>query len=279
LRLLHLGLEVAREQGVRSLIVTAPVWAKTRGGADSFLASLPHADTIVLSYDVHHLEFITTEHYANAAAAARARGCQVAFNVCYSQEQERIELTESLRTLNPNLCELPENMSGATAISFHRKDTMRQLMRARGAGAAFVNFERILPVGNGTALASVLQEATRLETLEDFDRVKKSCNIGNVLVDTAGDLHACCWSMAIPSSPLQYPRAAEEGVRSAIRAMEEDARFRSYRQSGFVGSLSTDDKAAILEAKQGQAFVNECHLCQAVLARSGTAETGLVQIA
>lgn len=267
-RLLRIGLRAAHERSVRSILITAPVWGKSLAIAERFVNGLPYLDTVALSIDRHHLDFLTFDHYANAVTAVQRAEAVVAFNVCYSTENERAELAASLRQLYPAMLALPKNLGGVALPTDMSWERAREFMRARRSRAPFINFERILPVGNAASLPDVHSEAIRLETLDDFDRITRSCNIGNVIVDTKTNLHACCWSPVIPGAPLRFDRAPGTTFASLLSSMSRDQRVCDFKQNGLIGSLSQDEKSGLLESLRGELFVNECHLCLSVLARA-----------
>jgi organic radical activating enzyme len=267
-RLLRTGLKAAHERSVRSVLITAPVWAKSLAIAERFVSSLPHLDTVALSFDRPHLKFLTLDHYTNAVTAVQGAEAVVAFNICYSTEAERIDLAASLQRLYPTMQTLPKNLGGVAPPADMSWKRARELMRARGSRGPFINFERILPVGNAASLPDVYSEATRLETLDDFDRITRSCNIGNVIVDTKTDLHACCWSPVIPGSPLRFERAPGTTFASLLSSLDRDQRISELKHNGLIGSLSQDEKARLLESLRGKLVVNECHLCLSALARA-----------
>jgi organic radical activating enzyme len=266
-RLLRIGLKAARERGVRSLVVTAPVWAKSLAAAEKFLKGLPHLDMVVLSYDRHHLGFLTIEHYTNAVTALHAVGATATFNVCYSHEEERAELHASLQRIYPDLQALPKNLSGVSTQLNMSWNQARNIMRARFSKGPLVNFERILPVGNGASLPEVFSEAVTLESIEDFDRIERSCNVGNVAVDTRINLHACCWAPVIPGSPLSFERDPATAFAASLNRMDSDDLVCSLKQKGLIGSLTVDEKEHLLTSLRGKPIINECHLCLSALAR------------
>jgi pyruvate-formate lyase-activating enzyme len=267
-RLLRIGLKAAQERGVRSVVVTAPVWAKSLAAAEKFLTGLPHLDVVVLSYDRHHLAFLTIEHYTNAVTALHAVGATATFNVCYSRGEERAELHASLQRIYPDLQALPKNLSGVSTQLNMSWEQARNLMRMRLSKGPFVNFERILPVGNGTSLPEVFSEAVTLESIEDFDRIERSCNVGNnVAVDTKFNLHACCWAPIIPGSPLSFERDPAAAFAASLNKMDSDERVCGLKQNGLIGSLTADEKERLLVSMRGKPIINECHLCHSALAR------------
>lgn len=267
-RLLRIGLKAARERGVRSVVVSAPVWAKSLAAAEKFLKGLPHLDIVVLSYDRHHLGFLTIEHYTNAVTALHAVGANVTFNICYSHEKERAELHASLQHIYPDLQQVPKNLSGVSTQLNMSWEQVRDLMRAQMNKGPRVNFERILPVGNGAALLEVFSEAVTLGSIEDFDRIERSCNVGsNVAVDTKFNLHACCWAPAISGSPLSFGRDTAAAFATSLDRMDRDERVCGLKEKGLIGSLTADDKEHLLASLRGKPIINECHLCLSALAR------------
>lgn len=267
-QLLRKGLKAARDRGVRGLMVTAPVWAKSLAAAENFVKGQPDLDIVVLSYDRHHLHFLTIEHYTNAVAAILAVGASVTFNLCYSHEEERAELYASLLRLYPDLQVLPSHLFGVSTQLDISWQQARNLMRVGMSKGPRVSFQRIVPVGNGTSLPEVWREAVMLESIEDFERIERSCNVGRVVaLDTGINLHACAFAPVIHGSPLSFELDPATGFAASLKKLNSDERICTLKEKGLIGSLTIDEKERLLASLRGKPIVNECHLCISALAR------------
>ncbi len=234
--LLRQGIVECKYNNLESAITTAPVWARTKESAEKFLDRIGSVDTIILSFDIYHLEQLTIEHYQNACIAAKNRSIKVIMNVCYSSEQERTTCVG----LNASL-----------------KDMISQYL-----------FQEIIPIGNARIVNRAIPFAgVTLESINDFDCLSKTCMAGNASVGLQFDLHACCWASAITRSPLCY-RSREANLSKSIQSMQNDPAYQQLRKHGFIEGLGMSERERILSYCRGKTFVNECHLCMVLMGLS-----------
>ena len=205
------GLEVA--------VTTAPVWATSHIAATRFLEKIRGIDTVILSYDKYHLNFLKVERYRIAVSACHDLGIAVDVHVSYAN-------CEDLGLID----ELGDCL-----------DKVR-----------IVSKQKVMPVGNAATLPDVYTNAVTLNTVQDMDAIKRSCTIGNALVNTLSDVHACCWSAGVANSPLEF---------GSLSQMESDATFKTLTAHGLLGSLDDTGKELAVNLLKGRKIVNECHMC------------------
>lgn len=227
--LVRAGVEACRARGVRSAVVTAPVWARDFDTASRFTRLTEGLDVVILSYDRFHLEFLTFEHYRVAAAVSMAAGRTVVFQVAYESERERERMTASLESIR---------------------------------GGAHVNSMRVVAVGNAAAKRTA--KGVLMRTARDLERLPRACLLGNSFVDESLAVHGCCWASAGEESPFTS-RAGAGGPAATFRRLEESPVFQAVRASGFIGSLGPRGLKRLADAFRGRRFSSECDLCVAAM--------------
>jgi organic radical activating enzyme len=232
-RLLRVGTEACQEAGFLSAITTAPVWARTPELAQRFLKKLPHLDIVTLSYDEYHLEFLTVDHYTNAANAAIEQEMQPAFNLCHSNDEEKILLLNKIHHL------------------LHQVE---------------IHCQKVLAVGNATRPDNVALSGIRINSSEDLARIERSCDIGNAVVDTGLNLHGCCWASSVPESPFRFA-SDSQNLSDSLMLMEQDPTFQKVRKHGLIDSLTEQDKRTIARSMKNEVFINECDLCLSLMTK------------
>ncbi len=232
--LIRAGIASARRRSLLISIVTAPIWAKTREAAKRFFDSIGTLDWLLLSYDVYHLEFLTNDHYYNAAAEAIARGSRVAFNVAHNGADEREMLVRSLKDMRLPVAIWPSHVV---------------IM-----GNAIEN------VGKANSLP--------VESVDDLAALPRSCTIGNTYVDEKSQVHGCCWSSAGEHSPfVAQARDDSASLRDAFTELNDREIFQATLANGFIGSLTPEGKKLVVQAVQGERFSCECDLCLHLMGR------------
>jgi pyruvate-formate lyase-activating enzyme len=227
------GIIECKNHSIESAVTTAPVWARTKEAADKFLDRIGLLDKIIFSFDEYHLEQLTLKHYQNACNAANKRGIKILINICYSSENEKHRCTSLLSPMHEQISQY--------------------------------YYQEIIPVGNARIVNNNIQyTGITLESLDDLDRLPRTCMIGNASVGLQFDLHACCWASAINKSPLCF-RSNSSDLNVSIRGMHADPAFRYLRKRGLIDGLNASDRKVILKQCIGRAFVNECHLCMMLM--------------
>jgi MoaA/NifB/PqqE/SkfB family radical SAM enzyme len=229
--LVKLGIDTCRDAGLDTAMVTAPIWASTEASAKRFLDKVEGLSQLMLSYDYYHLEFLKYSHYENAAREAAARGMFVVLHITYSQEEEKLALIDSVASI-------------------------RSLV--------YVDPMRTVPVGNAAEPGRVEMEFVTVNTVKDLDALSRRCVLGNTLVDARLDVHGCCWSNLGEASPFSF-YGKSQGLADKLKEMEASLIFQSVRRKGFLDSLSSEGRAALVERVKGQQFCNECHICIAAM--------------
>lgn len=87
-RALRYGLRAALDAGRYSVVCSSGFWAKTERGAGRLLDSYPRMGCLLLSTDVFHEEFVPLGWLRHAAAAAIARGIDVAFQIVDEDQRD-----------------------------------------------------------------------------------------------------------------------------------------------------------------------------------------------
>jgi pyruvate-formate lyase-activating enzyme len=228
--LLAAGVEECKSLGIRSTVVTAPVWASTKEKAAEKMDKLSGLGSVLLSYDKYHLEFLDMKHYENAVNAAFERGVEVIINVSVSLEDNRETVEEQLAHLADRIDE--------------------------------IQFIPILPVGNPKDFPkSVPLTGVTIKEPADLDRLNRSCGIGAVAVGLYKDVFGCCWSMAIMNSPIRFDRNRSGNFKDDFNRIEQDLNVRELRETGVLDRLTGEKKEKVFERVKNKKFVNECHLC------------------
>jgi hypothetical protein len=75
------GLDICRAKNVRSIVGTSAYWAPSRADGRRFLSRFPKADTIWISTDIFHEEFVPLGHLKNALDVCRDLSIHVAFQI------------------------------------------------------------------------------------------------------------------------------------------------------------------------------------------------------
>ena len=226
-KLVSKAVNACRKTGIDSALTTAPFWARTTDLGRMFLDRISQPNFVILSFDKYHLDFITVSHYENAVAAAYERGIRVALNICYSTASEREASELAIRGL---------------------------VTRLTG-----VTWSRVMPQGNASDAAEFVQEGVTINSLEDLDKVPRSCKAGNALVNLKNELHACCWSGDVSGSPLIFSDNAS--FSGAVRSMDDNGLFQRIHTRGVLGNIPDKHRTELLSVLRGRSFVNECHLC------------------
>jgi hypothetical protein len=238
---------VCAEVGAEVGIVSAPVWASTAESARRLFDAVGRLDALVLSYDQYHLEYLAYRNYEHAVREAVARGTAVVALICYSTEQERQSLEDSLHSLRPLL-------KGVTSM-------------------------RVFPHGNATR-PGVIQDddAIVLNDVGDLDRVPRSCTLGAAVVDSRQRVHGCRWSVIAERSPF-VREMRSSALDEALRDLEQDPRFRAMRTPGFLDALTAEGRDHALARLKGQAVTQECEVCVRMMSDDAARlwEDGLVQ--
>ncbi len=233
-RLLEVGIDACHAHGFRPGMVTAPVWAKSREAAGSYLDKLPQFDFIILSLDNYHLEFLPIAHYENVVSAASARGVRTVILSCVSSSKEQAELSAMTRHLRTRV--------------FH-------------------TFQAVVPVGN--ARTQVETHSTVLTDRVSLLSISRSCSIPTTTVVAIDkDVRACCWATCEDESPLRFSADLGRGIAGAVRAVADDPTVRRLGEVGLIGSLSEEGQQAVVDELRGRSFVNECHLCIELMSRA-----------
>lgn len=235
--LLAHGFTVSKKLGIKTAMVTAPIWAKTYEKALLFVDKIQKVDFITLSFDFYHLEKIDVSHYVNAILAAKIFDIKVAINACYGNKEEML-LLEKIIGMLPH-------------------------------GVIYTNWRRTLPVGNAIALQQEYFDITKLENIESIYSIPKSCRIGDVLLDFDAKIHACCWSSSINDSPLcVIQKEKESSLLKMLDSLEENIYFSLLFKNGLIDSLKGPLKKYVFDRFNGRCFINECHLCMQLLGDS-----------
>lgn len=229
--LVKLGIDTCKAGGLDAAMVTAPIWAGTEASAKRFLDKVEGLSQLMLSYDYYHLEFLKYSHYENAAREAAARGMFVVLHITYSEEEEKQALIDSVASI-------------------------RSLV--------YIDPMRTVPVGNAAEPGRIAMEYVTINSVKDLDALTRRCVLGNTLVDARMDVHGCCWSNLGEASPFSFA-GKNQGVGEKLKELEESPVFQAVRSQGFLGSLSPQGRAALVEQVKGQQFCNECHLCIAAM--------------
>jgi len=227
--LIRVGIASSRKAGLLSAMVTAPRWAQTPVAGDHFLSKIPGLNTLILSYDFYHLDFLTIEHYRNAAVEAIKRGIRIVFQIAYTSEEEKEQLIDSL---------------GGLKILANQINPMRTVR-----------------VGNAVTANLVADEVQVMEP-SDLDSINRGCVLGNSFIDENFNVHGCCWSTAAEESPFSVAAdGSPSSVGKAFKNLEARALFQGVRQNGFIDSLSEKGKQAVVDLVRGEKFSSECDLC------------------
>jgi pyruvate-formate lyase-activating enzyme len=228
--LLAAGVEECKSLGMKSTVVTAPVWASTKEKAKEALAKLPGLGAILLSYDKYHLEFLEMKHYENAVNAASEQGVELVFNVCKSSDDGKQIVKEQLAPL---------------------------MDRAMG-----IQFQQILPVGNPKDFPkSIPLNGVTIKEAADLDKLERTCLIGTAALGLYKDVFACCWAMAIMNAPIRFDRNRSGNFKDDFSRIERDPNVRALMKTGVLNRLTGEKKEKVFERVKNKKFVNECHLC------------------
>ncbi len=234
-RLIKVATVECRSIGIWSALTTAPIWASSIDSARRFVSQFACLDFLILSYDRYHLDFLKADHYDNAAEAASSQGVRVAMNICYASESEIKELERSISHLANVLCA--------------------------------VNWQRVIPIGNAKRHGNVQSESITLEAIGDFEKIPRSCEVGNGVIDTQRSLHACCWASGVKDSPLRFSEDVTAAPKSSFEQLECDVAFQVLRSGGPIDQLTEDNKLKVIERLRGCEFVNECDLCMTLMSK------------
>lgn len=231
--LIEVAARACREVGLKSMVTTSPVWARTAATARRTARRLRAVDMVVLSYDSHHLHQLGAERYDNAVEACRDAGVRLAFNLCFGDDEEREEL-----------------LAGVARWARH---------------PAEVACHATVPYTDGAAAAGVVAAGRPIRSAADLAALDRSCTYGDPIVDSELALDLCCWSKTVDRSPLRVACSSPREVTSLAARLEQDADFAAVRSGGFLDSLSAEDGEEIARNALGRAFVNECHLCTTLM--------------
>jgi len=234
-RLITVATEECRSIGIWSALTTAPIWASSIDSARRFVSQFACLDFLILSYDRYHLNFLKADNYDYASEAASSQGIRVAMNVCYASESDMKELQRSISHLSDVLCA--------------------------------VNWQRVIPIGNAKRLSNLQSETITLEVIGDFEKLPRSCEVGNGVIDTQRSLHACCWASGVKDSPLRFAEDVTISPKSSFDQLERDVAFKSLRSGGLISRLTEDKKLKVLERLHGREFVNECDFCMTMMSK------------
>jgi len=86
-----------------------------------------------------------------------------------------------------------------------------------------------------------------------------------VLVDFDLQVEFCCWSNTAEAPPFRSPLGDGGRLGGVLATLEQDPTFKAFQRSGLLGRLSGEARAEIAERVKGESFVNECHLCLALM--------------
>lgn len=78
---LKIGLTKCHDAGKQAIVGTSAFWATTKEQAGKFLDRYAGIDTLFISYDVFHEEFVSVESIRFAVEAAEERGIDVSFQI------------------------------------------------------------------------------------------------------------------------------------------------------------------------------------------------------
>jgi MoaA/NifB/PqqE/SkfB family radical SAM enzyme len=226
--LLRVGIMACKFQGLLSALSTAPVWAASRSSAERFLDNIPGLDVMMLSYDQYHLEFLPVGHYETAVRVARGRGLMLGVNVCYTDDAEKEDLFEKISSVSDLI--------------------------------QIVNVNRTVLVGNAAKPDNLKLDYLRIESVNDLERIPRSCTLGNILIDESHAVHGCCWSQTVTKSPLSIKKQPD-GLAATLNTIEQSQLFQSVRTHGFIDALNPKGKEALVRLIKGRNFVNQCHVC------------------
>lgn len=237
LDLLEAGVAECRSQGIKSSVVTAPMWASSKNKAKQILSRLTGLNPLIISFDNFHLKYLDMKHYENAANAAYEMGFNTVFNVCCSEICDREKISELLVPLDGRITK--------------------------------IQFVPILPVGNPKNWPkSIPFSGIAIQEPSDLDRLERNCAIGSSAVGLYKDVFACCWSMAVMNSSIRFDRNRSGNFEEDFRRIETDPSVQVLRKTGVLNRLTGEKKLKVFEAVKNRKFVNECHLCLYLMDKS-----------
>jgi MoaA/NifB/PqqE/SkfB family radical SAM enzyme len=226
--LIKLGINGCKEVSLKSGIITAPVWARSRLSAKDFLNKIRGLDVLIISYDFYHLEFLNPKQYEIAVIEANNSRIPVIFHIVYANEREKQELINLITQFKSEI--------------------------------SHINAVPVVRFGNASNQSDIEVEFIHVESIETLMKIPRSCVLGNAFIERNFRVHGCCWLMIVDPSPFVF---ASQGtsIRSAFQRLEGDPIFQTIMKKGFIDSLTQCGKEALLKAFKGKSFFNECDLC------------------
>lgn len=229
--LLEFGINACREAGIPPAILTTPIWAATPGRAEKFLDRLKGLRYLFLSYDYFHLEFLEYRQYENAVRAAARRRILVCAQMCYTREQEKQELLDSLTPLKRFI--------------------------------SMTNTIKVVLKGSAANQEDIAARQMVIRGVEDLEKVPRTCRTGQLNVNMDMDNYtvgACGWAAMIKGYPFYFSAKADT-LGAAFRELESNPVFQAVRKKGFIGSLSRRGKEMLVDTIKGRPLICECDLC------------------
>ncbi|AEY67261.1 radical SAM protein [Clostridium sp. BNL1100] len=153
------------ELGMKSCIITNGFWATNLERAVELLKSIKGLDSILVSSDIFHLEYIDSQTIKNVFDACIQLNINIAMNATCSSKEDKKKIWD---------------------------------IYSEYKNSVFINTHMLMPIG---AAKSLPVERWCLE--DKIAKLPVVCGIDNFLVDMDGDVHACCNSI-LSKEPLFY---------------------------------------------------------------------------
>jgi organic radical activating enzyme len=231
----------AVELGLKSSIITNGYWAKTREEAIAILQSLSGLNSLVVSSDIYHLEFIDSQVVKNALDACLELNIEVALNITCASKVEKTEALEIYGDYKNKL---------------------------------FIYTPMMMPIGAASELP-----IERRPVLEKADSLPAFCAIGNFSVKQTGDVFACC-NAIVPEEPFLYiGNMVKQKFPELMKEFEKNPLYVFIKEYGPRGIGRIFRESPYFEEFRQKAYTCECDFCLDLLVNPERQQYFLRQIA
>lgn len=220
----------ARENGLLPSIVTNGYFAKTKEAAEKVLDKLEGLESVVISSDKYHLEFVDKETVCNLIDACLKRNLRVSINITAANKEEGMEVSR-----------------------IYSMKYFKQILDYRVYLSISQMFKRDLQQDF---------EIEEFNFAENPDVLDHYCAVRSHAISHKGDVHMCCGNERIGDNELfMLGNLKKETYTSMMKRRSGSVVYNFFREYGPAGLAEIIRESPLKDAFYKTTFTHHCDLC------------------
>ncbi len=220
-------IKYAKELGLQTTVITNGYWAESSESVDKMLDELSGLDSIVVSSDKYHLEFIDIETVDNLVNGCIRKNVQVSIHVTAASNREGMEI----KSLYTNRYSKPVQVLISPMFIW---DSPHKI------------------------------EVEKINFMEHPNLLKSHCNVNSPVVHADGNVHMCYGSLMLQTASKEFFKLgnlAEETYENMMKMRNESLLYQFMNKYGPSGLAKIIKKSNLKDKFSEMEFSKDCQMC------------------